>query len=278
MLNHPAAESQKFSVITLTTDFGYKDPFIGMMKGVILGINPLVKIVDITHDITPYDIKEGALTIGTSYYYFPLKTVHIAVVDPGVGSSRRPILIVTDKHYFIGPDNGIFSLIYTSRTEVLEVIHITSEHYFLPQRGATFHGRDVFAPAAAWLTRGVEATKLGDMITDYVTLQFPVVSKPSKTVIEGEIIYIDRFGNCMTNIKSSDLDELVSSRPEVKIKVVAKNKQTELKNFYSQVSDKNLYSLINSSGHLELFVFKGNASASFDMKIGDPISVMLAGS
>ncbi len=276
MLN-PPAEPQKSPVVTLTTDFGYRDPFIGMMKGVILGINPLAKIADITHDIAPYDIREAALTIGTSYTYFPSKTVHIVVVDPGVGSGRRPILVVTDQHYFIGPDNGIFSLIFSSKTEVLEVIHMTSEHYFLPQRGTTFQGRDVFAPAAAWLTRGVETTKLGDMITDYVTLQLPAVSKPAKTAIEGEIIYIDRFGNCMTNIKSADLDELISSRPEVKIKVVTKNKQTELKSFYSQVSDKGLYSLINSSGYLELFVFKGNASASFDMKIGDPVSVMLAG-
>lgn len=276
MLNPLEIVSQKSPVITLTTDFGYKDPFIGMMKGVILSINPLAKIVDITHNITPYDIKEAALTISTSYSYFPSKTVHIVVVDPGVGSDRRPILIVTDQHYFVGPDNGIFSLIYSSKTEILKVIHITSEHYFLPQRGATFHGRDVFAPSAAWLTRGVESTKLGDMITDYVTLQFPSVSKPTKTVIEGEIICIDRFGNCITNIKSTDLDEMVSNNPEAKLKVVVKGKQTELKNYYSQVTDKGLYSLINSSGYLELFVFKGNASASFDMKIGDHISVMLA--
>lgn len=270
MLNQP-------SVITLTTDFGYKDPFVGMMKGVILKINPMAKIVDITHDITPHNIREAALTVGMSYSFFPPKTVHIVVVDPGVGSNRRPILVITDHHYFIGPDNGVFSMIYSSKTETLGVIHITSEHYFTPERGSTFHGRDIFAPTAAWLTKGIETTKFGEMITDYITLPFPSVSMPTKTTIEGEVIYIDRFGNAITNIKAVDLDTLYSLNPESKLKIVTKGKQTELKNYYSEVTDKGLYSLINSTGYLELFIYRENASALFDIKIGDTVGVILSG-
>lgn len=264
-------------LITLTTDFGYKDPFVGMMKGVMLKINPKAQIVDITHDVSPHNIREAALTIGMSYNFFPPKTVHIVIVDPGVGSNRRPILVITDHHYFIGPDNGVFSLIYGSRSETLGVVHITSEHYFLPQKGPTFHGRDIFAPAAAWLTRGVEITKFGDYITDHVTLPFPSVSLPTKTTMEGEVVYIDRFGNAITNIKAEDLNTLYNTNPEGKLKIVSKGKQTELKNYYSEVMDKNLYSLVDSAGYLELFVYRGNAAAAFDIKIGDIVGVMLAG-
>lgn len=262
-------------LITLTTDFGYKDPFVGMMKGVILKINPAARMVDITHDIAPHNVREAAFTIGMSYSFFPANTVHIVVVDPEVGSNRRPILVVTDQHYFIGPDNGVFSLIYGSKSEILDVIHMTADHYFMPQRGTTFHGRDIFAPAAAWLTRGIDTIKFGDMITDYITLQIPSVSMPAKTTIEGEVIYIDRFGNVITNIKTSDLDALYSGNPEAKLKIVTKGKQAELKNYYSQVTDKCLYSLINSSGYLELFVYRGNASTEFDIKIGDIVGVIL---
>ncbi len=266
---------QNNPIITLTSDFGYKDPFVGMMKGVILSINPLAKIIDITHGISPHNIKEAALTIGTSHSFFPPKTVHVVVVDPGVGSNRRPILVMTDTYYFIGPDNGVFSLIYNSKNETLKVIHMTSEHYFMPCKGPTFHGRDIFAPAAAWLTKGIETTKFGEMITDYITLPFPSVSMPTKTSIEGEVIYIDRFGNAITNIKAVDLNALYSLNSEAKLKIVTKGKQTELKSYYSEVTDKGLYSLINSSGYLELFVYRGNTAAEFNIKVGDIVGVML---
>lgn len=264
-------------IITLTTDFGYKDHFVGIMKGVILKINPTTKIVDITHDISPHNIIEAAFTIGMSYDFFPQKTVHVVVTDPGVGSDRRPILVITDHHYFIGPDNGVFSLIYTSQTETLNVLNITSEHYFMPQIGSTFHGRDIFAPSAAWLTRGIEPAKLGEPITDYVTLPLPSVTIPAKTTIEGEVIYIDRFGNAITNIRAIDLNTLYSANPEGKLRIVTKGKQAHLKNYYAEVTDKGLYSVINSTGYLELFVYRGNASAQFDIKIGDIVGVMLTG-
>ncbi|MBI4683596.1 MAG: SAM-dependent chlorinase/fluorinase [Nitrospirae bacterium] len=265
----------RMPLITLTTDFGYKDPFVGMMKGAIFNINPSALIVDITHDINPYNIREAAIAVDVSHSFFPPTTVHVVVVDPGVGSNRRPILVVTDQHYFVGPDNGVFSLIYTSNSRTLDVRHIISEHYFLPQKGSTFHGRDIFAPVAAWLTKGIESAKFGDIITDYVTLPFPSVSMPTKTTHEGEVIYIDRFGNAITNIKSSEVDALYSINPEAKLRVLIKGKRVEIKNYYSQVSDKELYALINSSGYLELFVYRGNAAGEFNIKTGDTVGVIL---
>jgi len=246
-----------------------------MMKGVIASINPAAKVIDITHGISPHNIKEAALTIGTSYSFFPPKTVHVVVVDPGVGSSRRPILVVTDQYYFIGPDNGVFSLIYSTQKETLEVIHMTAEHYFMSHIGPTFHGRDIFAPAAAWRTKGIEPQNFGEMITDYVTIPFPSISLSSATTIRGEVIYIDRFGNAISNIKAVDLDSLYSIRPEAKLKVIANGKETELKNYYAQGADKGLYAIINSGGHLELFVYSGNAASSFGIKVGDTIEVTL---
>ena len=147
-------------IITLTTDFGLRDSFVASMKGVILGINPDVHLVDISHDIAPHDLEEAAFTVDASYRYFPKGTVHVVVVDPGVGSGRRPILVATDRYSFIGPDNGVFSLVF-QQAERLKVHQITAERYFLPNPGPTFHGRDIFAPAAAWLTKGVSPGDFG---------------------------------------------------------------------------------------------------------------------
>lgn len=263
-------------IITLATDFGYKDPLSGIMKGVILGINPGTNIVDITHGINKYNIREAALTVGMSYRQFPLNTIHVAVTDPGVGSSRRPILVVTENYYFVGPDNGIFSVVY-SESQRCGVIHITSEHYFLRNRSATFHARDIFAPVAAWLSKGIVSSNFGEPITDYVKLPLPVPTMPTKTTVEGEIIHIDHFGNAITNIKATYLDMLRNAKPEGKLKIVAKGKQVEFKEYYSQAEDRDLYALINSMDYLELFVYRGNASTEFELKVGDTFGVMLVG-
>lgn len=269
MLNTPP-------IITLTTDFGYKDPFVGIMKGVVLKINPLAKIVDITHDISPHNIREAALTIGMSFSYFPPKTIHVVVVDPAVGSGRRPILVVTDHHYFIGPDNGVFSMVYNSGSETMEVINITAGHYFIQSKGSTFHGRDIFAPTAAWLTKGVSITNFGDHIDDYVSLPIPTPALPTRNTLEGEVIYTDRFGNAITNIKSEDISKLERSTIGGKLKVVLKGKQVPLVDYYSQAEDKGLYSLINSFGYIELFIYRGNASSTFNINIGDRVEVVLS--
>lgn len=264
---------QHSPIITLTTDFGYKDPFVGIMKGVILNINPSVNIVDITHDISPQNILEAALSIEMSFESFPYKTIHVVVVDPGVGSTRRPILVITDHYHFIGPDNGVFSQIYKLRQKPPTIIHITSEHYFMPRRSSTFHGRDIFAPLAAWLSRGIDATKFGDPITDYVTISMPIPVMPEKNLLEGEVIYIDRFGNAITNTKTQKIDDLYSSKPTGRLKVLVKDKEAPFKTHYSEAEDAGLYSLINSFGYLELFVYRGSASSDFGIKVGEKVSV-----
>jgi len=261
-------------IITLTSDFGYRDPFVGIMKGVMLSINPSVNIIDITHGISPQNIMEAAFAIETSFASFPHKTIHVVVVDPGVGSSRRPIIVITDHHYFVGPDNGVFSRIYSSRHETLSVINITAEHYFLPGRSSTFHGRDVFAPVAAWLSRGINVMNFGDPITDYVNVRLPVPVMSKENTIEGEVIYVDIFGNAITNIHAQKIDELRGSKPEVKTKVVVKGKEVAVKEYYSQAEDKGLYSLINSFGYIELFVRNSSASSDFGITVGEKISVL----
>ncbi len=260
--------------ITLTTDFGNKDPFVGIMKGVIVSINPSVKIIDITHNISPQSILEAAYTLEMSYESFPHKTIHIAVVDPGVGSVRRPLLVATDYHYFIGPDNGVFSRIYRL-TESLTVIHITAEHYFLPRRGSTFHGRDIFAPVAAWMSKGIDIERFGDPISDYVILQEPALISSSGNMVEGEVIYIDRFGNLMTNIPRQKINVSGDSEPGDGLKVVVKDREAPLKKYYSEAKDKELYSLVNSFGYLELFVNCGNASSDFGINVGEKVGVVL---
>lgn len=263
-------------IITLTTDFGYNDPFAGVMKAVILKINPDANIIDLTHGIKPHDIRDAAFTIGMNYEYFPAHTIHIVVVDPGVGSNRRPIIVMTDRHFFIGPDNGVFSYIYTMNHETLQVLNITAEHYFLSSESATFQGRDVFAPTAAYISRGINILNFGDVITDYQTIKLPSTEIIGEKSLRGEVIHIDRFGNAITNIRSSDIDMIYSSNPKGNIDVSLNNMKIPLKNYYAEVKDKGLYSLVNSSGYLEIFVYRGNAALENKISAGDTVEIALA--
>jgi S-adenosylmethionine hydrolase len=256
-------------IVTLTTDFGYDDPFVGVIKGVILKINPQAKIIDLTHGIRPHDIREAAFTIGMSYESFPNNTIHTVVVDPGVGSKRRPIIVMTDYHYFIGPDNGVFSMVYNLRHEMLQVVHITAEHYFLSLSGSTFHGRDIFAPTAAYLSRGINIANFGEPVTDYHKIPLPLPYLENEKTLRGEVILIDRFGNAITNIRASDIRKIYSSKPDSIIKILLKRKEVLLKKYYSQVNDKEIYSLINSSGYLEFFIYRGNVSSEHNISVGD---------
>jgi S-adenosyl-L-methionine hydrolase (adenosine-forming) len=261
-------------LITLTTDFGYKDPFVGIMKGVILTINPSVRIVDVTHDISPQNISEAAFALEMSFRSFPHNTIHVAVVDPGVGSERRPLLVVTDNHYFIGPDNGIFSGVY-AMSERLEVYHLTAGHYFLPERSSTFDGRDVFAPVAAWFSKGIDVEKFGDRISDYVTIPLPFSKITDKNIIEGEVVHIDRFGNLMTNIDTQKIQILSGNYTGNNLRVVIKGMEAPIREYYSEGEDNKLYSLINSFGYLELFVNGGSSSANFGIIAGEKVRIIL---
>jgi S-adenosylmethionine hydrolase len=261
-------------LITLTTDFGYDDPFVGVMKGVILKINPETRIVDITHGIRPQDVQEAAFIIGMNYRYFPSDTIHVVVVDPGVGSARRPLLVLSENHFFIGPDNGVFSYIYRVRHETLQVRHITAEHYFLQKKSPTFQGRDLFAPVAAWFSRGVQVEKFGDPIADYRTIDIPFAESAGDGRVRGSIIHVDRFGNAISNIGEADLGGPRGGRPGGSVRVFLGGAEAPLRDFYYDAKDDKLYALLNSSGYIEFFVSGGNAAAKYHVSVGDQVEVV----
>ncbi len=263
-------------IITLITDFGLKDPFAGIMKGVISGINPNVQIIDISHNITPHNIFEASQVLSMSYQYFPPSTIHVVVVDPGVGGIRKPLLVVTDNYYFIGPDNGVFTPVYEDKhTSVFKVIHMSSSHYCLPHKGSTFHGRDIFAPAAAWLSKGITVSKFGEEMNDYVTIQTPKSRLVNNTTLEGEIIHIDHFGNAITNIAKENLDTLSPGVDRKRLTVIYKDQKLSISNYYAETKGPHLSVVLNSSGLLELFLYRERASDKSKVTTGDKVSVTL---
>jgi S-adenosylmethionine hydrolase len=257
-------------IITLTTDYGSSDHFVGVMKGVILSINPEVNIVDLTHSVLAHDILDGALAIGQSYRYFPPKTVHVVVVDPGVGTARRPILVAGDQHYFVAPDNGVLSSVY-EQSESLHVWDIISEHYFRQPVSKTFHGRDIFAPVAAWLTKSWQTSSFGEPITDFVRFGIPKAKRTGNTV-QGTVLHADHFGNLITNITAADLPELAAGEGKLTISV-GNGQVTKVVETFAQGAAGEVVGLMGSSGYLELSVNKGNASRTLGAGRGAEISV-----
>ncbi len=256
------------SLITLTTDFGLKDPFAGMMKGVIYSINRDVHIIDISHGIENQDVFEGAFIIFSSFNYFPGGTIHVVVVDPGVGSSRRPILVRAHDHYFIGPDNGVLSLIISGDTNS-SVYEITAERYFLRSPGNTFHGRDIFAPVAGWLSRGGDPLNFGRMVPDYCRIDIPVPAK-NEGRLEGEIIYIDKFGNLFSNIRLCDIDEYCSGMDGSSMLIRIRGHEISgIKRCYSDAKKGETAVVVNSFGLLEIYSYMGNAARTINAKKGD---------
>jgi len=262
-------------IVTLTSDYGARDAFAASIKGVILRINPQVQIIDISNDIAPVDIWEGAYTLWSAYKYFPKGTIHLAVIDPGVGSGRRPIIVVTEGYYFIGPDNGLFSLIYQD-AERLRVHQITSSHYFLSNPGPTFHGRDIFAPVAGWLAKGIPSGNFGDEITDYAKLNIPV-PKGTQNTIEGHVVHVDRFGNIITNITYNHIQPILpeGTGPGIATVSIAGKEIKGLKKFYAEARPAEPGAIINSSGALEIFLFKQNARTALSVKRGDPVRLTI---
>lgn len=246
-------------LITFTTDFGSKDHYVGTMKGVILSINPDARITDICNAVQSYDLLDGAITISQAYSYFPSETVHVVVVDPGVGGARRPILVRTERHTFLAPDNGVLSLVY-EREERISVRHITAEHYFLQPVSNTFHGRDIFAPVAGWLSKGVDITKFGDEITDYVRFATPKPRRLSDKLLKGIILKVDKFGNLVSNISPADAPQLFQpSPPEFKI-VIGKAEVTQMRTTYSDGAPGELFGILGSTGYLEIATNRGAAA------------------
>lgn len=264
-------------IITLTTDFGSRGPFVGIMKGIILGLNPKVRFVDISNHISPQNVIEASLYLFMAQKYFPPGTIHLAVVDPEVGSNQRPILVATKDQYFIGPDNGIFTYIYKQPNEILKVFHITAEHYFLSPIGQTFHGRDIYAPIAGWFSRGIDSSSIGKEITDYKSFKIHEPKKVMDSTLEGEILTIDSFGNAITNFTKSHLLELFSETgQEGNLQIICKGQKFSLARLYSEAKDKGPAALINSFQFLELFIYKGSVSQKLGLKPSDKVGIMIS--
>ena len=193
-------------VIALTTDFGVEDPYVGMMKAVILSIAPDVRIVDLTHGIRSHDVMEAALVVGSSFRYFPKGAIHVVVVDPGVGSRRRPLLVATEHGYFVAPDNGVLSEVYAASTRVAG-IELSAVQFFHHPVSHTFHGRDIFAPVAAWLSRGVELSRFGNPVEKMVALRLPEVRRSGRNGLSVTVLRVDKFGNLITNLRAEEYRE-----------------------------------------------------------------------
>jgi S-adenosyl-L-methionine hydrolase (adenosine-forming) len=255
-------------LITLTTDFGIKDSFVGIMKGVIAQINPRALVVDLTHGIPAQNILAAAMTLSHAVKYFPQKTIHVVVVDPGVGSTRRPLLVTVDETYFIGPDNGVLSLAWEGR-QPNRIVHLSNPAYYLKPTSRTFHGRDIFAPVAAHLSLGIAPEAFGEILEDYFHLGWPEVVRADRSVT-GEIVYTDGFGNLFTSIQEQDLTGL--GRENLSI-VLGELTIRGLAPDYCAVESGQPVALINSWGVLEIAINKGNAARRFSVRIGEKVRV-----
>jgi hypothetical protein len=243
--------SPSLPVISLLTDFGTADYYVGAVKGAILSVNPGAVIADITHEIPPQDTAAGAFTLLAAYKTFPPGTIHLAVVDPGVGSTRRPIIVTANEQFFVGPDNGLFTYIY-DREPSHRIFHVTADRYFRSTVSSTFHGRDIFAPVAAALSKGIEVEAFGMEINDAVRL--PPLETPLR------ILHIDRFGNCVTNITQG-----------VKSVVINGRTISELRQYYSEGNEEELFAIWGSAGFLEISVNGGSAAEILRVQRGDRV-------
>ncbi len=257
------------SIVTLLTDFGTKDHYVASMKGTILTINPRCTLIDITHDTRPHDIREGAFLLGSAYAAFPKGTIHLSVVDPGVGSPRRPILLVTANYFFVGPDNGLFT-VALKKEKVKKGIGLTNPRYFLSPLSRTFHGRDIFAPVAAYLSLGVKPEAFGPGLDSWTELDFekPRIGKGS---LMGEILHIDTFGNLITSIDEKQLVQFADDHPFV-IKI-GKRTIHDLKKGYWEGKRNQPMALIGSGGFLEISIREGNAQEVLRVKRGNRIEI-----
>jgi S-adenosylmethionine hydrolase len=259
------------NIITLTTDFGLADHFVGVMKGVILGIHPAAQLIDISHGVQPYDIADGAFTIAQAYRYFPKKTIHVVVVDPGVGSARRPLLAEIAGQYFVAPDNGVLSMVF-AREQAVQVRHITNERYFLEPVSRTFHGRDVFSPVAAHLAAGVTPAQFGMRIEDYIRATFDKPTHTGKHQWRGAILKVDHFGNLATNFH---LDDFPAIRTHAFALNVGMQSITRLALTFSECDPGELFVVVGSSGYLEVAASQASAAKTLGCGPGSPVELTL---
>ena len=260
-------------IVTLTTDFGTNDHFVGAVKGVILDITPDAQIVDISHAVQAFDVLDGALAISQAYSYFPNGTIHMVVVDPGVGTTRRPILASSDGYHFVAPDNGVLSMVY-AKEERMHVRHITSEHYFRMPVSNTFHARDVFAPVAAYLAKMVDSHKFGDDIEDYVRFAAPRPKPTGENRMRAVVLKVDRFGNLITNVTPEDVPALFAESAKFKV-VVGSKEITEIRKAYAEGTPGEVFGIIGSMGYLEIVANRAAAAQLTGAGKGSEVSIFL---
>jgi len=257
-------------IISLLSDFGSRDPYVAEMKAVILSICQDANVVDISHEIEKFNIRMGAFILAQAAPYFPKGTIHIAVVDPGVGTSRRPIIVETERSLYVGPDNGLL-ILAAQKEGIQQVYEITNSRYMLKKVSRTFHGRDIFSPAAAYLANGVNPSEFGPPVKDPVKPSFSA-PKIRGDAIFGEVIHVDGFGNLITNISEENLSELGISEGE-NLRVQLGDNQMDLKlcSSYDDVARGALLSLIGGTCFFEISVNQGNASKTLDVEPGTPV-------
>ncbi len=263
------------SIISLITDFGTEDEYAGIMKGVIYTVNPSARIVDITHNLEPQGIIQAAYVIASSYHYFPPGTVHIIVVDPGVGSNRAIIALEKNDHVFLAPDNGVLTLILKD-DHIGAVIRVENSDFFLNPVSRTFHGRDIFAPVGAHISKGLNIKKLGPPLSrDKIKqIDIPVPKILSKYAVMGNIISIDRFGNLITNISLHDIENILKTSSANKIEIIAgKTRISGLSMNYASVRPQQQLAVIGSRGYLEIAVNRGNAKYILGAQKGESVKV-----
>jgi hypothetical protein len=255
--------------ISLLTDFGLADNFVGVMKGVIFNINPLAKIIDITHSIHPHDIRQAAFILKYSFKFFPKGTIHVVVVDPTVGSKRKNIIVQTDNYYFIGPDNGVLYLA-VRQDNIKKIIRMDNDKYFLSPVSDTFQGRDIFAPAAAHLSKGAPIDSLGTILQQMVSIKLPE-AMIKKNCLIGEVIHIDNFGNLITNIEKELFENFVSKqRFAIRIN---KKTITRISHSYCEAKVGDLLAIFDSFNMLEISVNQNSADTLLHSKLGTRITV-----
>jgi len=261
------------SIITLLTDFGTEDAYVGVMKGAILSINPSAVVVDVCHYIDPQDVIEAAYLIKSSYRYFPKGSVHIIVVDPGVGGNRSIVAVELSGHIFLAPDNGVLTLLMDEE-EVDTIVRVENTHYFLNSISQTFHGRDIFAPVGAHISRGVPIEKLGPHLgmQDLNRLSIPKPYISDKDELIGTIISIDRFGNCISNINENYLNKFIKNGSEKRLEIkIGKTVIKSLSRSYTGVESGCPLAIIGSFGYLEIALNCGNANRRLNVEKGDTI-------
>jgi len=264
-------------IISLITDFGEGSYHVGLMKGVIRKINPDAKIIDITHSIESYDIVQASYVLQSVIKHFPGPTIHLVVVDPGVGSDRRPILAAGESHYYLAPDNGVISRILKDDV-VKDVYHVSGDHYMLHPICPTFHGRDVFAPVAAWLSKYFSSSMFGDPITDFKVLEYKKPVIVQNRTVRCQVLFFDKFGNIVTNLERIMFERAVKKFKTDSIKVRVGNTIFQgLKTHYYEVPNQNdPLALFGSLNLFEVSIREGNAREFFDIKKGDPIYIQFS--